>query len=60
MACKRTKDSERKERVWRKARQRAVTAVALSLVVGRGCLGVGGGELWVLVLVVEDGLWALD
>lgn len=32
----------------------------MGLLVGRGCLGVGDGELWLLVLVVEDGLWALD
>jgi hypothetical protein len=37
----------------------------MGLLCGRGCLGVGGGELWLLVLmvvvvVVVDGLWALD
>lgn len=32
----------------------------MGVVFRRGCLGVGGGgELWQLVMVVEDGLWAL-
>jgi hypothetical protein len=59
-ACKRHKDSERKLAVSKKAREKAVTTVAMGLLFGRGCLGVGGGELWLLVLVVVDGLWALD
>jgi hypothetical protein len=37
---------------------------ACSVLLGRGCLVVGGRELWLLLLVVlvvvQAGLWALD